>query len=62
MKNNKLNKNQTFLGIFTVQPNGALKVEKAQRLTGINQHKSRWTKISARNFARGINNASLVIK
>jgi len=62
MTKTKLNKNQTFMGIFTVQSDGKLRVDKAQRLTDINQYKTKWKDIPARKLARGINNSAIVIK
>ncbi len=43
-------------------PDGRLKVKFANKLVGINQHKRAWKHIDARNFARLLNKADLVIK
>lgn len=60
-KTNK-QKNQTFLGILKVQTDGKIKVKKAQRLTNINQYKTKWTNIDSRNFGRFLNRAEFLIK
>jgi uncharacterized protein YutE (UPF0331/DUF86 family) len=62
MKINKLNKNTKYMAILEVQDSGAIKIEKAEKLTPLNQFKNTWLRVDARNVARGINNSKLVIK
>ena len=42
--------------------NDGFQVVTAKRLMGINQYKNRWKRVVARNFARELNKAPLVIK
>ena len=62
MTNSKLKPNQTFLGIFTVQADGKLKVKTAKTLTAVNQYKTHWKITDSRDLARVINRSELVIK
>jgi len=61
-KNHKLIPNNSFLGVFTVQEDGRIKVEKAKLYEKVNQYKCKWTPINSRNYARFLNKSKLVIK
>jgi hypothetical protein len=56
-KNNKSVKYWAEIEII----DGVTKIKKAEKLTGLNQHKRKWFPTNARNLARVINNSDLVI-
>lgn len=58
----RLKQNDTFLGIFTIQKNNKIKVSKAQKLTHVNQFKTKWADINSREFSRVLNRAEYLIK
>ncbi len=57
-----IKQNQPFLGVFTIQKDGRIKVRHAQKYGPVNQYKSKWKDIPARETARFINRNRLVIK
>ena len=57
----KLSKNRKYWAELAIQSNGAVKILKANKLVGVNQHiQSRWKKINSREFARAISRKELV--
>jgi hypothetical protein len=58
----KLIPNNSFLGVFTVQKDGKIKMEKAKLYEKINQYKTHWKPINSRNAMRVINRSKLIIK
>lgn len=54
-------KPQRFFTELKKLPNGKYKIVFADKLTQINQHKRKWVGSNARELARDINSAGLVI-
>ena len=58
----KLRPNQKIWAEIELLKNGQLKVVKANKLVGLNQHKNVWKPTIARETARLLNRSSLLIK
>ena len=58
MKNNKT---ERFFGEIKKLPNGKFKVVWVDQYKKINQFRTKWTPIDARDFARELNKGELVI-
>ena len=60
---NRTNKNQkTYWAQFNLLPDGKIKITRASKLIGLNQHKNTWRITDTRNLARKINRSELIIK
>lgn len=58
----QLRPNQKYWTLVSVQDDGRIKVEKAQRLVKYNQHRASWEQVNSREMARALNHSELVIK
>lgn len=57
MKNNK----KLFSAVFELTDGNTVKVVKAKKLVGINQHRRTWKADNSRDLARMLNKSNLVI-
>jgi hypothetical protein len=58
----KLNKNNKLWTELQVQPNGKVRILRAQKYVRVNQHLSHWADLNARDVARALNTMKLVTR
>lgn len=57
-----LKSNQKYWAEFQVLPDGKLKIVKTNKLVKVNQHKTKWKQIDARDFSRAVDGRELVLR